>query len=164
MGTGYTAPPTDSSVPASPWEPARFLHLPCSGLVAPGPTLLLDEGTHPPDMPCRHHLPKYNSMASMDGYFFTTRWLSMPSPCTMGSTFSAKCSGRSVERPHHCHWVRTTCTTKGKQRNTCHLHSSVSTDIVTHRHHDHPSYKRASDLSHLLIAKTKSVLPHVCPH
>lgn len=54
-------------------------------------------------------------------------------------------------------------TTKGKQMDICHLHSSVSTSTVTHHHHDHPSYKLASDLSYLLIAKTKAVLSPMCP-
>jgi hypothetical protein len=46
---------------------------------------------------------------------------------------------------------------------TCHLHSSASTSMVTHHHHDHPSYKLASDLSYLLIAKTNAILSPRCP-
>lgn len=44
-----------------------------------------------------------------------------------------------------------------------HLHSSASTSMVTHHHHDHPSYKLASDLSYLLIAKTNAILSPRCP-
>lgn len=126
--------PVPLHVPASmKAPPPQFPPSELSALVPQGPILLLDGGTHPPYIPYGHHLPKYNSMASMDWYFFTTRWLSMPSPCTMGSTFSAKCNGRSVERPHHCHWVHTAQCHQGQ----AHGHTSP-TLLTIHEHHNTP--------------------------